>query len=175
MNSVKETTMKQPELSKFADGMPLLPVRMLNEYVYCPRLAYLMWVQGEFAASADTVEGKIGHLRVDRPGAPLPEAKSGAATREGEGVAPQPAATTAGTEAAEKAETPETVHARSVWLGSERLAITGKVPISWRRRGTPPRPWTTSAASAPIRRAAPGIPNGCRSAPRGCFSGNTAL
>jgi hypothetical protein len=52
MNSVKETTMKQPELLKFPDGLPLLPVRMLNEYVYCPRLAYLMWVQGEFAAAS---------------------------------------------------------------------------------------------------------------------------
>jgi len=37
----------------------LIPVRMVNEYVYCPRLAYMMWVQGEFAHSADTVEGKL--------------------------------------------------------------------------------------------------------------------
>lgn len=28
--------------------VPLIPVCMLNEYVYCPRLAYLLWVQGEF-------------------------------------------------------------------------------------------------------------------------------
>lgn len=39
---------------------PLLPVRMLNEFVYCPRLAYLEWVQSEFADSADTVgRGKM--------------------------------------------------------------------------------------------------------------------
>ncbi len=46
----------------------LIPVRILNEYVYCPRLAlaYLMWVQGEFAHNADTVEGRIRHKRVDR-------------------------------------------------------------------------------------------------------------
>ncbi|HET7922949.1 MAG TPA: hypothetical protein VFM15_09370 [Gammaproteobacteria bacterium] len=37
--------------------MPLLPARMVNEYQYCPRLAYLEWVQGEWADSADTVEG----------------------------------------------------------------------------------------------------------------------
>ena len=30
---------------------------MVNEYQYCPRLAYLEWVQGEWADSADTVEG----------------------------------------------------------------------------------------------------------------------
>ena len=26
---------------------PLIPARMVNEFVYCPRLAYLMWTQGE--------------------------------------------------------------------------------------------------------------------------------
>ncbi|MDA8334737.1 MAG: CRISPR-associated endonuclease Cas1 [Peptococcaceae bacterium] len=45
----------------------LLPVRMLNEFAYCPRLAYLEWVQGEFTDSADTVEGRWQHRRVDQP------------------------------------------------------------------------------------------------------------
>ena len=27
---------------------PLIPARMVNEFVYCPRLAYLMWTQGEW-------------------------------------------------------------------------------------------------------------------------------
>lgn len=44
----------------------LLPARMVNEYVYCPRLSYLMWVQGEWAASSDTVEGTNAHRRVDQ-------------------------------------------------------------------------------------------------------------
>jgi CRISPR-associated endonuclease Cas1/CRISPR-associated protein Cas4 len=39
---------------------------MLNEYTYCPRLAYLMWVQQEWAESADTLDGKHAHRRVDR-------------------------------------------------------------------------------------------------------------
>ena len=47
---------------------PLVPARMLNEFVYCPRLAILEWVDGEFAPSADTVEGAIRHAAVDRPG-----------------------------------------------------------------------------------------------------------
>ena len=51
-----------------------IPVRMLNEYVYCPRLAYLEWVQGEFAHSADTVEGTIRHKRVDTGDGRLPAA-----------------------------------------------------------------------------------------------------
>ena len=51
---------------------PLIPARMVNEFVYCPRLAYLMWTQGEWAETGDTVEGKRVHGRVDRPTAPLP-------------------------------------------------------------------------------------------------------
>ncbi len=48
--------------------LPLIPVRMLNEFVYCPRLAVLEWVDAEWAESADTVEGRIRHAQVDRPG-----------------------------------------------------------------------------------------------------------
>jgi len=32
---------------EFSRDLPLLPARMANEYQYCPRLAYLEWVQGE--------------------------------------------------------------------------------------------------------------------------------
>ncbi len=51
---------------------PLVPARMVNEYQYCPRLAYLEWVQGEWAESADTVEGRYAHRHVDRDGGTLP-------------------------------------------------------------------------------------------------------
>ena len=51
---------------------PLVPARMVNEFVYCPRLAYLMWGQAEWAETVDTVEGRRVHERVDRPSAPLP-------------------------------------------------------------------------------------------------------
>ena len=50
----------------------LLPVRMLNEYVYCPRLYYLEHVQGEWADSADTEEGRQVHRRVDQEGGDFP-------------------------------------------------------------------------------------------------------
>jgi len=43
-----------------------LPARMLNEFAYCPRLTYLMWVQGEWAESSDTVDGKFRHRQVDQ-------------------------------------------------------------------------------------------------------------
>lgn len=45
----------------------LVPARMLNEHVYCPRLAYLEWVNQGFQDSADTVEGRFVHRRVDQP------------------------------------------------------------------------------------------------------------
>jgi CRISPR-associated protein Cas1 len=43
----------------------LVPARMLNEFTYCPRLCYIEWVQGEFEDSADTVEGRYHHRRVE--------------------------------------------------------------------------------------------------------------
>ncbi len=43
----------------------LMPVRMLNEFTYCPRLFYLEWVQGEFVDNEFTVEGRVAHRRVD--------------------------------------------------------------------------------------------------------------
>ena len=51
----------------------LIPARMLNEFVYCPRLAYLEWVQKEWESSSDTVEGRHVHRRVDRRTGTLPE------------------------------------------------------------------------------------------------------
>lgn len=45
------------------DRSALLPIRMLNEHLYCPRLFHLMHVQGVWAESADTVEGRAQHAR----------------------------------------------------------------------------------------------------------------
>ena len=86
-----------------ADVPPLVPARMVNEYVYCPRLAYLEWVQGEWADSSDTVEGRHAHRRVNREGGSLPAA--------------------ADVEAAAK------VHARSVTLSSDRLGIIARMDL----------------------------------------------
>jgi CRISPR-associated protein Cas1 len=57
----------------------LLPARMVNEFVYCPRLAYLEWVQGEWDDSADTIEGRFAHRQVDLEApAEVPAAPEGA-------------------------------------------------------------------------------------------------
>lgn len=60
------------ETTPFADE-DLIPARMLNEFTYCPRLAYIEWVQGEFTDNLDTKQGTFGHRNVDQPSArPVP-------------------------------------------------------------------------------------------------------
>jgi CRISPR-associated protein Cas1 len=53
----------------------MVPARMLNEYVYCPRLFFLEWVDQLWASNADVAEGLRRHRRVDSGGgaAPLPD------------------------------------------------------------------------------------------------------
>jgi len=89
-----------PELS---GDQPLLPARMVNEYQYCPRLAYLEWVQGEWAESADTIKGRYQHRRVDKPAGKLP----------------QP----------DEMEKEEKIHARSITLSSNRLGVIAKLDL----------------------------------------------
>lgn len=89
-----------PELT---GDQPLLPARMLNEYVYCPRLAYLEWVQGEWADSGDTVEGRARHARVDKRSGELPPA--------------------------EELEADARIHARSVTVSSARLGLIAKLDL----------------------------------------------
>jgi len=70
-----------PEIDRPLEVPDLIPARMLNEFTYCPRLAYLEWVQGEFANNLDTLEGTFGHRRVDRPTrADIPDPSTRAAT-----------------------------------------------------------------------------------------------
>jgi CRISPR-associated protein Cas1 len=54
------------------DPPDYLPARMLNEYVYCPRLFYYEWVEGVFAHNTDTVEGALRHGAVDAKADDLP-------------------------------------------------------------------------------------------------------
>jgi CRISPR-associated protein Cas1 len=56
-----------------------LSARMINEFVYCPRLFYYEQVEGVFVESADTIEGSAQHKRVDKEGqsAPAPDEETG--------------------------------------------------------------------------------------------------
>ncbi len=50
-----------------AEPPPLMPVRRLHNYAYCPRLFYYQWVENIFVENADTVEGKSIHRQADQP------------------------------------------------------------------------------------------------------------
>ncbi len=96
-------------------GAPLLPARMVNEYVYCPRLAYLEWVQGEWAESADTVEGRHAHRRVDRPTRANP---------------PKVTAANVATDASDCEATDERIHVHSLELSSDALGLIAKLDLA---------------------------------------------
>lgn len=49
------------------EAQPIMPVRRLNNFVYCPRLFYFQWVENIFQESADTVAGSLTHRNVDAP------------------------------------------------------------------------------------------------------------
>jgi CRISPR-associated protein Cas1 len=77
----------------------LIPARMLSEFAYCPRLCYMEWIGGEFVDSADTVDGRFQHRRVD----------SDAGRIDGDEF--------------------ETIHARSVSLAGEKVGITCRIDL----------------------------------------------
>lgn len=91
--------------------IPLIPARMVNEFVYCPRLAYLMWTQGEWAETGDTVEGQRVHGRVDRVSRPLPSPEE--------------------VERSAAAETEaEKIVTRSLTLSSQALGVIAKLDVA---------------------------------------------
>jgi CRISP-associated protein Cas1 len=79
------------------------PARMINEFSYCPRLFYLEYVQQEWDHSADTLEGKFVHRRVDT--------QSGSAP------------------AAAKMDDEVRIHARSIDVGSENLGAIARIDL----------------------------------------------
>ena len=81
----------------------LIPARMVNEFAYCPRLSYMEWVQGEFADSADTVEGRFRHRRVDRESGNL--------------------------ELLDDGDAAEPIHARSVMLSNETVGAIARIDL----------------------------------------------
>lgn len=85
----------------------LLPVRMLNEFAFCPRLFHFMHVDGRWEENDFTLEGKEAHRRVDRVEQVLPDAD----------------------EQIFSDDDPEPVVARSVTLGSPTLGLVGKLDL----------------------------------------------
>ncbi len=102
-----------------------LMARMVNEFVYCPRLFYYEFVDGVFLSSADTLRGSSEHRRVDRGSGAMAKAKP---KSKGGGADSADAAVTAEAAGGEAAA-PETIHSRSVQLGSDRLGVVAKLDL----------------------------------------------
>jgi CRISPR-associated protein Cas1 len=92
-----------PNASNPEEDREYLPARMLNEFVYCPRLFYLEHVDGLFIHNADTIEGVAKHKRVDHKTDELP--------------------------AAESTQVRERIHARSVTLSSDSFGVIAKMDL----------------------------------------------
>jgi len=129
----------------------IIPARMLNEFVYCQRLFYYEFVEGVFVESADTLRGGAIHQRVDSgsgalakatkaesrkrkaemPGPGKPKAEE-ATAKNADALTPALSPRRGGEETtAENADKPEpeTIHSRSVQMGSERLGVVAKMDL----------------------------------------------
>jgi len=108
------------------DANAPLPVRMLNEFAYCPRLFHLMHVEGRWADNVYTIEGKHTHRRVDDLDHVLPGTGAAGADADDEAEGREPTAGR-GAKQDDGDEPPEV--ARSVPLGSDTLGLTGKLDL----------------------------------------------
>jgi CRISPR-associated protein Cas1 len=81
-----------------------IPARMLNEFVYCPRLFFYEYVEGLFAHNQETIEGSLRHAAHDQRQDPLPTADA-------------------------LRQSTETIHARSVTLASDRYGVIAKIDL----------------------------------------------
>ncbi|MHB1809453.1 MAG: CRISPR-associated endonuclease Cas4g/Cas1g [Solirubrobacteraceae bacterium] len=95
---------------------PLIPARILNEHVYCRRLAYLEWVDQQFTDNAYTAEGSFVHRNVDRERARPPEPKPSPPEPDGD----------AGGESQATRSAPVST---AVTVSSERLGLIAKVDL----------------------------------------------
>ena len=116
-----------PSPSRHENEPQQIPARMLNEFVYCQRLFYYEFVEGVFVESVDTLRGEAIHKRVDSGNGALPAAKKKAKKT----TQDEPAATVDATAKEAEAQTaePETIHSRSVQMGSERLGVVAKMDL----------------------------------------------
>lgn len=119
-------------------GLPeTVPARMVNEFVYCPRLFHLEWVQSRWASNDDVEEGLYVHRVVDTAAGKMPDTGEAWAGR----------------------------RVTSLWLTSPRLGISGRldlveegadgavVPVDY-KKGRPDRhgqPWPSDRVQSLIQ------------------------
>lgn len=116
----------------------IIPARMLNEFIYCPRLFYYEFVESVFVESADTLRGQALHRRVDSGKGNLPPAgkrkPADESPRTADGMVPAEAPSPRNAQPAAD----EIIHSRSVQMGSDRLGVTAKMDLIEARMGCSP-------------------------------------
>lgn len=112
--------------SDVADSQPStlnaqpIPARMLNEFVYCPRLYYYEHVEGIFVESADTQRGAAIHARVDGGKGSMPQPVEGSELRVESSAVSEPSTLNSQL---------DTIHSRSVMLSSEKHGVVAKMDL----------------------------------------------
>ena len=118
-----------------SEAPELVPARMINEALYCERLMYLEWAQGEFADNAFTVDGRAVHARADTAGGELPPpafAPTASGGETGSKVSRAKVRTSADDDDDDEGASdpgPAPYQARSIWLSSEALGMTAKIDV----------------------------------------------
>lgn len=111
-NSVAASRTDSSSLAATVGLDGLLPVRMLNEFTYCPRLSYLEFVQGEWADNLETLEGTFGHRNVDKPDRKqLPDKRQSQKN------------------SVPEEQEPTSIHARSLTLSSDTEGLIAKLDL----------------------------------------------
>lgn len=87
----------------------MIQIRSLNEFVYCPRLFHLEYVQGLFRESSDTVSGSAQHSRSEKN---RPKIRKKNDSEESEPT---------------KEEAEDQLFSKTLHLSSQKLNITGKL------------------------------------------------
>lgn len=106
----------------------LVPARMVNEVLYCERLAYLEWAQKEFADNFFTVEGRtVVHRRVDQGAGRLvdPPERDDAAPK----LARRKASNARKAKELDEPAASAPWTAQSIWLSSIKLRLIGKIDL----------------------------------------------
>jgi len=118
------------EIAQVREVPDLIPARMLNEFAYCPRLAYIEWVQGEFADNLETREGRFGHRRCDRPSRQEVPGPADKTTIDTDGEAgPPPASSSDDSSRSILPPDVEPIHARSVMLSAPNEGLIAKIDV----------------------------------------------
>lgn len=97
----------------------LIPARVINEFVYCSRLAWLEWEARAFVDSDDTIAGRVEHRNVDRPRGRMAKRRGGGGEKDDDADRQVVGAAAAGRQPSEVLT--------AIAIESERLGVVAKL------------------------------------------------